>query len=470
MMGDVMATWQPKIPDSGEPIYERLIAALQHDVRAGRLAPGDRLPPHRDLAHRMGLSVGTVSRAYVEAERRGLVSSHVGRGTFVVHRAAAGAGHDEPGVIDMAHNVPSTAAARHGIGEALNRLRHRPELSDVMDYAPPEGLAAIRRAGASWLLRRHGVARASADRLIQTNGGQHALALAFGALARPGDTILCEAATYPGIRTLCDHAGYVLRGVAMDARGIDPEALARAARETAAKVLVVLPTLQNPTTITLDAQRRAAIVEVARACGLTIVEDEAYRALADADAPEGFAQLAPDRTIMVAGLSKSVAPGLRLGFVLPPEGADAEALRDRLLRGIRAMGYSPPSLGGLVFSQWEEDGTADRIADEGLAEAEARCALARDILGTRLALPGAGRSLHVWMPMPLIEAERLSARALRAGIALTPPDAPAVDEAAPSGVRLCLGAVGSRTVLDGALRKIAELAGSQGCGSAMGLV
>lgn len=465
-----MTSWEPRIAKGDGPIYERLIAALQQDLRAGRLVPGNRLPPHRDLAHRLGLGVGTVSRAYVEAERRGLVASHVGRGTFIADRAAAEALAEEGGVIDMAHNVPSTVAARDRIGEALNRLRHRPEIAEAMGYAPAEGHAAVRRAGASWLRRRHGVTGASADRLIQSNGGQHALALAFGALARPGDTILCEAATYPGIRTLADHAGYALRGVAMDARGIDPEALARAARDTGAKAVVLLPTLQNPTTITLDAARRAEIVEVARAQGLGIIEDEAYRVLADADASEGFAQLAPERTIMVAGLSKSIAPGLRLGFVLPPEGPGADALRDRLMRGIRAMGYSPPSLGALVFSQWEEDGTADRIADDGIAEAELRTALARDILGARLALPGAGRSLHVWMPMPLVEAERLNSRALRAGIALTPPDAPAVDEAAPSGVRLCLGAAGNRTQLETALRTIADLAGAQGCGSAMGLV
>src|SRR5690606_11911925 len=129
----------------------------------------------------------------------------------------------------------------------------------------PEGLASIREAGASWLRRRRGVMRATADRVLQCNGGQHGLALAFAALARPGDTILCEAATYPGIRTLADHAGYRLQGVAMDERGVAPEALARWARETGAKVLVIIPTLQNPTTITLDAVRLADIIEVARA-------------------------------------------------------------------------------------------------------------------------------------------------------------------------------------------------------------
>ena len=83
-----MKNWKPDVSGGSAPMYERLVAALQDDVRNGRLAPGDRLPPQRDLAHRLSLSVGTVSRAYVEAERRGFVSSHVGRGTFVTDPAA----------------------------------------------------------------------------------------------------------------------------------------------------------------------------------------------------------------------------------------------------------------------------------------------------------------------------------------------------------------------------------------------
>mgnify|MGYP001027680763 CR=1 FL=1 len=462
-----MKDWRPDISKGNAPVYERLVSALEGDVRDGRLSPGDRLPPQRDLAHRLSLSVGTVSRAYVEAERRGFISSHVGRGSFVADRARPHSSPYDAGPLDMAHNVPPLAPAERWIGEGLTRLRQRADLATAVNYAPPEGLPSIRAAGASWLTRRHGVARATMDRVIQCNGGQHGLALAFAALARPGETILCEAATYPGIRTLADHAGYRLRGVAMDARGVDPEDIARCAKETGARVLALIPTLQNPTTITLDAARRAEIVEVARANDLTIVEDEAYRVFADADAPDSLADLAPERTIMVAGVSKAVAPGLRLGFLVPPDNAD---VRDRLLLGIRAFGYSPPSLGGLVFSQWEQDGTADRIADEVIAESEARTRLATSLLGKAVVKPGAGRSLHVWMPMPMLEAERLSARALRASIALTPPDGPIVDATAPSGVRLCLGGPRSREALEKALHDIATMLAPAGGSAARGLL
>ncbi|WP_272988852.1 MULTISPECIES: PLP-dependent aminotransferase family protein [Hyphomonas] len=462
-----MKNWKPDVSGGSAPMYERLVAALQDDVRNGRLAPGDRLPPQRDLAHRLSLSVGTVSRAYVEAERRGFVSSHVGRGTFVTDRAQPQSAPPGEGVRDLAHNIPPFGPAERLIGDGLMRVRQRADLAKTVTYAPPEGLSVIREAGGSWLKRRHGIERATEGRLIQCNGSQHGLALAFAAQARPGDTILCEAATYPGIRTLADHAGYRLRGVAMDARGIDPEAIARNARETGAKVLVLIPTLQNPTTITLDAARRAEIVKVARACELTIVEDDAYRVYADAGTPASFADLAPERTILIASVSKSVAPGLRLGFLLPP---DDEDIRNRLLLGVRAFGYSPPSLGGLVFTQWEQDGTADRIADDVIAETAARTELATQILGGAMATPGAGRSLHIWMPMPMLDAERLSARALRASIALTPPDGPVADPAAPSGVRLCLGSIRTRSALEQALHEIAAMIGPAGHSSAPGLV
>ncbi|WP_205007835.1 PLP-dependent aminotransferase family protein [Sphingosinithalassobacter portus] len=463
----MMKDWRPDISKGNAPVYERLVAALEKDVRDGRLVPGDRLPPQRDLAHRMSLSVGTVSRAYVEAERRGFISSHVGRGSFVADRARPHSSPKDAGPLDMAHNVPPLDPAERWIGEGLTRVRQRADLATAVNYAPPEGLGSIREAGASWLNRRHGVVRATADRVIQCNGGQHGLALAFAALARPGDTILCEAATYPGIRTLADHAGYRLRGVAMDARGIDPEALARCASETGAKTLVLIPTLQNPTTISIDTARRAEIVEVARSHALRIVEDDAYRVFAEPGAPDCFADLAPERTLLIAGVSKAVAPGLRLGFLLPP---DDDAVRDRLLLGIRAFGYSPPSLGGLVFSQWEQDGTADRIADAILAESAARTEMAAAILGDAMTAPGAGRSLHVWMPMPMLDAERLSARALRGAIAVTPPDGPIVDAVAPSGVRLCIGGVRSRDALETALRDIATMLTPAGGSAARGLV
>jgi DNA-binding transcriptional MocR family regulator len=449
-------TWRPEIASGPRPVYERIVEALERDVAAGKLGQGARLPPHRDLAYRLGVGVGTVTRAYVEAERRGLIVAHVGRGSFVRSREAEKLFSARPagdGLVDLARNMPPCAASAREIGDALARLRSQTDIDACARYAPPEGLERVRRAAAKWLLRRHGVERDPAD-LIQCAGGQQGIALAFGALCRPGDTVLCEAATFLGIKAAAEYLSCNLHGVAMDEEGLSPEALDRAAASTGAKAVIVHPTLQNPTTRTMSLARRQEVIEIALRRDLAIIEDAAYEAYADPDGrPASLADLAPERTFYILSTAKSLATGLRVGFIFAPD----QTRRGSLIRGIRAMGYSPPSLEALVFAQWVEDGTADTVAERILDETAARLDLARRILGPAMEAPGAPRSPHVWLPMPALEAERLAARAFRKGVEVTPLDAPVVAPGEVSGVRLCLGASPDRRVLEQALNTVGSI-------------
>ena len=259
-----MAGWTPTLPPGERPLYERLLDALREDIASGALGDGDRLPPQRDLAHRLGLGLGTVTRAYVEAEKAGLVQAHVGRGSFVrgvgvASRPAA----EDPGPINLSQNIAPVGPGGERIAQTLARLQRRPDLLDNLAYAPSAGLEAHRRAFATWLSRTAGVERADWRQLICCAGAQHALSLALAALCRPGDEVLCEAATFPGARVLAAHAGYRLTGVAMDGEGLLPDALDQAAAN-GAKAVFVLPTLQNPTGRIMGAARRADIVAVAR--------------------------------------------------------------------------------------------------------------------------------------------------------------------------------------------------------------
>lgn len=448
-----MTAWKPDVPAGDAPLYERIADAIECDIRDGTLPPGVRLPPHRDLAHVLSVSIGTITKAYGEAERRGLLFGHVGRGSFV-----AGGGRPHPssapdGTIDLARNLPAGGPGAKHFAEALARLRRRPDLALVAEYAPPEGLEAVRRIGAEWLRRRHGMEDVSVNDIIQSNGGQHALALVFGALCRPGDMILCEAATFHGAKTLAEVGSYRLHGVELDAGGLKPASLEKAIVETGARVLYTIPTLQNPTTITMSASRRKQVATIARKHNVLIVEDEAYRAIASLeDRPPTFAELAPERTIHVATVSKAFSPGLRLGFLRTPNAV----VRDQILRHVRATGYAPPALGALVFSQWVEDGTADLIADQIVEDARNRFDVAKRILGSAIATAGSRQSLHVWLPMSPLEAERTAGRALRAGVEVTPPDAPIVAADKISGLRICLGGAASLAVLESALTVIAQ--------------
>jgi DNA-binding transcriptional MocR family regulator len=446
-----MAGWTPTLPTGETPLYERLLDALRADIASGALNDGDRLPPQRDLAHRLGLGLGTVTRAYVEAEKAGLVEAHVGRGSFV--RKAGGPSARPtilPGPINLAQNIaPQQAAADHLV-EALAKLRRRPDLIDHLGYAPVAGPEGQRRAGAAWLARSGGLAGADWTRLVCCAGAQQGLALALSSLARSGDTVLCEASTYQGVKAIAEHAGLKLRGLTMDADGVRPDALEAAARD-GARVAVLLPTLQNPTGRIMSLRRREEIVAVARKHDLWLVEDDIYAIYAGPDHPPPLAALAPERTFHVSGVSKSLAPGLRAGYLVVPPGEHL----DRVLRVVRALAYAPPAFGGLIATQWIEDGTADLIAAAGVAETTARLALALEILGPAAEPPASLAAPHLWLPMGELEAERVAGRALRGGVEVTPPGAPVVTPGLETGVRVCLGPAADRIELERGLRVVA---------------
>lgn len=453
-----MTRWRPEIPSDAAPLYLRLADAMERDIGAGTLPAGMRLPPQRDLAHQLGLSIGTVTRAYAEAERRGLLDAHVGRGSFVrgslpdltapsVLFHAAHPAADPETVIDLRCNTPPAIALSRSVELAVTRLAATAQLEPSVQYIQGTGLRLVREAGAAWLARRHGLA-CDPDDLIQCNGGQHAIGLVLSSLCRPGDTVLCESSTFHGAKVAAEHLGLTLRGVTMDQEGLDPAALDRVLAETRARLLFTLPTLHNPTTRSMSLARREAIVRIARRHDVTIFEDDAYCAYADpGERPPPIAALAPERTLYLASISKGVCPGLRLAFVtLPPA-----MPRERLMRGIRAFGYCPPALGGLIFAHWVAEGTADAVADAVQAEAAHRLEMARRILGCAMDQPGARHAPHIWLPLAPLQAERVMGRAARAGVELTPPEASIVSRDAASGLRVCLGAAGDRATLERAL-------------------
>jgi DNA-binding transcriptional MocR family regulator len=461
-------TWKPVLEDSPRPLVDRLITALERDVRSGALGPGLRLPPQRELAFFLNISLGTVTKAYAEAERRGLTQATVGRGTYVAAPAPDAAFRHGPRTLpsglNMAQNIRPVLSSTAALGEALNRLR-KTDLSSLLAYGPAAGEDAHRRATARWL-ERTTVLQPDWTKIALTAGGQQAVAMALGALATTGDTILTEAGTYYGLRTLAEHAGYRLKGLALDHEGMDPEALDRAAAATGARVMYVTPTLHNPTGRTMGRTRREEIVRVARERDLMIVEDDVY-ALYDAPrALPPLAALAPERTFYVSSLSKSLSSGLRVGILLTPGGDSLE----RVVRAMRATCYAPPGLGAAVGTQWIEDGTADSLAQEVRAEMGRRTRMALRILGSAAEAPSSPCSLHVWLPMAELEAERAAAQALRAGVEVTPPGAPIIDHQGLSGLRLCLGGIERAEDLEGALRVVAGAVGGADRASAMAMV
>jgi DNA-binding transcriptional MocR family regulator len=444
--------WTPEL-DAAGPSYLAISRALEADVRSGRLAEGERLPTHRALARALGVNVGTVSRAYAEAQRRGLTTGAVGRGTFVrrAQRRTLTPHPDASGLVDLSVNVP-LASPGPDLRAALRALADRDDLDAITDYRESNGSERARRAGARWL-RHHGVT-AAPDEIVVCNGSQHGILVALAALAGPGECILAESLTYPGFRAAARLLGLRVRGIATDADGLVPEALAAACAERP-RLLYCTPALQNPTTAVLSAERRAAVVAIARQNDLAIVVDDVQAPMLDPGGP-ALASLAPERVVTIAGVSKLLLPGLRTAFVAAPRERVA-----RLAEIVWASTWMASPLGAELAAGWIEDGTADRLAAERTEEMKVRDRLARRILGGHRLRSRPG-SYHVWLELPDGQAATPTAeRLLRRGVAVTPAEAfLAAPGAAPEALRISLSAPREIETLRRALETIAATIGT----------
>ena len=449
-----MTSWMPQLsPD--RPRYLAIADAMRADLMSGALKPGDRLPTHRDLAYRLGVTTGTVTRAYAEAGKLGLLVGEVGRGSFLkapVARAQpfrAAALHEEQ-TIDLSQASPPLVHQAADLDTALCQIMSSVARTDLLDYTPPEGHPLHRAMGVKWLARS-GIS-VPEQQIVVTSGAHAALISCLAALSQHGERMFVEGLNYPTIKPIARHLGLELVPLEMDEGGLVPEALERAARAGEARILYIVPTLQNPTTSSLSLDRRMAIVDIARRYGITIIEDDIFRLLDPRLQPPTLFTLAPERTYHVTSISKTLAPGLRVGFVAIPMGRADPLIRHQTVASGRAVG-----LAAEVARYWIEGDTADRILAAIIAENAARRAMALEIFdGRKLSCkPGAP---FLWLKLPEHWQPGDFARAAQdRGIRVTPGTAFAIDRRADDqGVRLCFGGRVSR---DGLRRGLCVLNG-----------
>jgi DNA-binding transcriptional MocR family regulator len=443
MMGDARdgvlppgAEWLRRAAAGEGPIYRRVFEALRAAVADGELSAGEQLPPQRAVAALLGVDFTTVTRAYALAREQGLVEGATGRGTFVRRRA----GEEEAGLIDLSMNLPpppeglSLAAL---LRETTAGVLARTDPATLMAYHAGPGSLAQRAAGAAWLAPGLGVV--DPERVAVCAGAQAALSAILAVETQPGDTVIVEALTYPGLLAALAARGVRALSCPMDGEGMLPEALAQRLAASGACLVALTPTWQNPTTATMSPARRAAVVEACAAAGARIIEDDAYGQLPD-PAPAALARLAPERTWHVATLAKALTPGLRIAYVAAPDAVSAR----RLAAAGHALCQMPAPLMAAVATAWIRDGTAEAILAGVRSEAAARRALAAQILPRALGPEG---SLHVWL-------ERAAGGSAQE-LSLAPALLFAAPGVAAEGARLSLGAPGKRAVLASALRRAA---------------
>ena len=436
------ALWPGESLAGDGPAYDRIVSRLERDIQAGALVAGARLPTQRALAERLGLGLGTVTRAYSEAEARGLIEAVVGRGSFVARQTPP---ERADALIDLGRNIAPRSVTHGALRSSIAALARRADLYERLDYAPEGGFPADRAAGAVWLAKTANLSRIEPASLIVTAGAQQGLYLAMAVLCRPGDALVFERATFYGAKTTAHHIGLKLIAAQMDGEGLTPDGLERAVRESGARVAYVQP-FQNPTARVMGLARREEIAAAARRLGVVLIEDDLYAAAITELGLPPLRVLAPDLVVYVSGLSKGLGPGLRTGYLLPPK---------RHLTAVceaqRAVTFGPPTFGALIGTQWIETGEAFSLLDEVRRECRLRTDLARRVFAGRLEPLRQPASPHVWLPLSELESERVAGQAARAGVQVTPPQAPFMPGETVDGLRLCLGAPTDLATLERAL-------------------
>lgn len=446
--------WRPRLIESARLKYLGIVEALEADIRSGRVARGERVPPQRAIAEALDVDLTTVTRAFNEARRRGLVEAQAGRGTFVSERNEGGeAAEPARPLIDLSMNIPPQPAAANlrkifpqGIAEILGSARGMLSLH----YQESTGTEPDRHAAANWLGQRlDGV---TAERIVVASGAQSALFAICDLLLGRGDMVLAGEMTYPGLKAVAMQKGLILEPLAMDGQGIVPDAFEKACREKSPKVLYLIPSIDNPTTATMPQERRRQIAALAQKHGVAVIEDDPYAPLR----PErivALAELAGDSTWHIATLSKCASPALRVAYVVAPSAAKAL----RLAGVLRATTLMAPPLMSALASRWIAEGTLDEITKAIRAENAERQKLAAAILGaTAYAADPHGH--HLWLRLAgHWRAADFAGHADRAGVSIVPSSAFAVAAHHSEAVRISLGVAPDRGALEDGLSQLAGL-------------
>jgi len=448
--------WPPNRDALTRPAYLSLARSLAQAIDEGSVQPGTQLPTHRALAFDMGLSVQTVSRAYQELARLGVIAGAVGRGSFVLPPKTDAhvpwqRGTSEEEMLDCSLLVP-VAGALHALrmSEALAALSQNLPPTALHAFRPRQALSDHAALARDWL-EGCGVPLESRTRILPTNGNTSAMTCALMTATTPGDLVLAGEMGHHTMMSLVTVLGLRLSGLPMDAEGILPDAFDRACAARRVKAIFLMPAGLGPTACVMGAKRRAAIATVARKHDVWIIEDDAWGPLDPHRAPP-IAAIAPERTFYFTGLSKCLLAGLRIAWLVVPE-AKVHAARTRHL----VTNWMATPLIAEIANRWIKDGTAHE-----LLAFQRNALMRRNRIASRafagIAHVGTPYGLHVWLPLPEAwDDGTFVALARDNGVAVAAGSHFAIDDApAQTGVRVSLGA-GSEADLEDGLTVLARL-------------
>lgn len=441
------------------PKYKALANCIEQALHDGELKPGERLPTHRQLAEELGVTVGTVTRAYAEAERRRLVEARVGSGTYV--RGATHPTSDfqvTDSTVDTGIDLGFSKALELDQAEQLHTsladLQNSPVLPHLLRYQSERGLPHQREVGRQWL-QQTGLGDTAADDLLITLGGQHGFFVALLGLTQAGDGVACEGLTYPGLVASANQQGLRLMPLQFDIEGMLPEALEAQCLRQPPRVLYLMTRQHNPTGGAMSAQRIDSLALLCHQYQILVIEDDVQGCLGDAGAPS-FSARHPELTVTIASLSKALCGGLHVGFMRGPK-----RWMPALSAAFRATCWMAVPLTTEIACQWLTSGYAERLIATQKAELQWR----HQAIQSRFHAAGLHArcgGFNVWLELPPPwRAVNLVTQAAEHCIRIKAAEVFAAGQfAAPQAVRLCIGGALQRDTLLGAIDTLIQLINS----------
>ena len=453
-----MTMWPPDPAMLQRPVYKSLAETLVQAIEAGEMRSGDRLPTHRQLSSHLGVSVQTVSRAYDELIRQGVVIGEVGRGTFVrsgrneartpfLPDSASGKFTDFSMVVPVFEPLHANI-----MREALTRLGTNLPASAISSFRSSRALQKYNPAALKWL-KACGLDLPS-QRVIMTNGGTSAMTIALMAAASQGDLVVTEELGHHALKPLSRYLGLRIDGLETDNFGVIPSAFARACEKANVRVICLMPTGLSPTATTMPAERREELVKLARRYDVLIVENDAWGPL-QTQRPPPVAAMAPERTFYFTSLTKCLMPGLRFGYLIVPETYEQAAANRHLVTNWMAT-----PLMAEIASWWIEDGTAQYLLHWQQQALGKRNRLAAQKLAD-IDFHASENGMHIWLSLPVSWTEEAFIAEVRSNrIAVAPGSSFEIAETVrKKGVRISLGAEKERILAQG-LSSIANIVAS----------
>jgi DNA-binding transcriptional MocR family regulator len=420
------------------PRYKSILDLLVIEIRSGKYPSGYKLPTHRQLATTEKIALVTASRVYSELEKMDLVSSEVGRGTFVKDaHYPLGNGIDQPesqkDMLDLNFNSPLLPNQSKLLRDALRKLSNSPNLEAFLEYQPHAGRKQEREVIKNHLKKRE--LEVCSEQILIVSGAQHGLAVSVMSLFEPGDVIAVDALTYPGFKVLAETHRLELVPIPSTSQGPDLKALINICQKRNVRAVYTMPTLHNPLGWVMDLTQRKHLIQIARQFQLTILEDAAYAFLVT-NPPPPLAKLAPDITVYISGFSKSIATGLRVGYILTP--LKWVTLMERM---IRATTWNTASLLTTLTCQWIEEGVLDQLELEKRKDAIKRQNIVKQVFHDipYLSHPN---SYYIWLPLPdEVRTDQVIVALLKQKISISGAQPYATTNHIPHAIRLALASV-----------------------------